>query len=112
MRKREYNKRLISISLYIYFRASRGENYEELKKKDIKPFNLNYNKKPPKTAKTPALTVEVTVMPGKNCKIPLHNSDNPIEVACNFAKIYHLSKEEQESLEIALKEQIQNLNEN
>ena len=59
----------------------------------------------PKAKKAPGVIVEVAVMFGKTSKIPLHATDDPEEVANNFAKIYHLSKENQEDLQNVLKEQ-------
>jgi len=44
-------------------------------------------------------------MPGKTSKIPLYETDNPEEVANNFAKIYCLTKENRDDLLKVLKEQ-------
>eukprot|EP00826_Nyctotherus_ovalis_P044714 TRINITY_DN4854_c0_g1_i1.p1 TRINITY_DN4854_c0_g1~~TRINITY_DN4854_c0_g1_i1.p1 ORF type:complete len:140 (-),score=29.77 TRINITY_DN4854_c0_g1_i1:60-479(-) len=88
-------------------RASRGANYEEMRKKNIQPFKSNI--KNHKAKDMPFIVIEATVMPGKVIKIPLYETDNAEEVATNFSKIYHLSQESQKALTRVIKEQF-NLN--
>lgn len=87
-----------------FLRACRGEHYEELKKKEIKPFS--FNRGTAKPTKKPQVVIELTVMPGKTSRIPLRPNDDPEEVVKNFSKIYHLSKEDQDSLRATIKDQL------
>ncbi len=92
-------------------RSSRGANYDELKKKDIKPFSFqSRSPKLPRDRSAPAVSVEVAVKVGKGSKITLHANDDPVEVANSFSKIYHLGKEDLEELQRVLKEQLVLLN--
>ena len=85
-------------------RSARGANYEEIRKKKIQPFKSNVQEA--KDKKMPLIVIEATVMPGKVIKIPLYETDNAEEVARNFSKIYHLSKESQNALTRVIKEQL------
>lgn len=85
-------------------KTTRGAGYDEIKKKQVKAFNLKSNEA--KDKGLPQVIVEVTVMPGKSTKVPLYATDSAEKIADNLARIYHLSRGNQENLANALKEQL------
>jgi len=78
-----------------------GQNYEKIKKANIKAFNItDLNKKENKIVEDENkedndnyFSIQVTIPTGKERTLRVHKFDDPFEIAENFCKVYGMKEE-------------------
>eukprot|EP00916_Digyalum_oweni_P025469 GHVL01041945.1.p1 GENE.GHVL01041945.1~~GHVL01041945.1.p1 ORF type:complete len:541 (+),score=103.45 GHVL01041945.1:210-1832(+) len=86
----------------------RGENYEKLRSKGVRPFSFGEGTCRPNRKKA-VLFVDVHLGGGKRGRIGVHENDTPAGLAENFSKIYNLDPDMTARLALLLLEHMQAL---
>jgi len=86
-------------------RKPAGENYEKIRKANIKPFsfvdNLRQKRNPP------FVHIEINVAPGRTGRIGIHEDDDPRILAKNFAVAFQITEDMERNLEEIITQQLQ-----